>query len=144
MRLALRTTVLPMGPAAAIVLTDDEVAALGGGKRAAVRISMNGVTERLRLAVMGGQNLIGLRRDVRDSFGVQAGDAVDAIIELDEEPREVVVPDDLAAALAEAGVRETFDALAFTRRKEHVVWVEGAKRAETRARRVAATVDKMS
>jgi uncharacterized protein YdeI (YjbR/CyaY-like superfamily) len=51
------------------------------------------------------------------------------------------VPDDLAEALAAAGAREAFDRLAPSRRKAHVVSVEGAKAPETRARRVAAVVD---
>ena len=53
-------------------------------------------------------------------------------------------PDDLAAALAEAGLRDAFDKLAPSHQKAHVTSVEGAKAAETRARRVAAVVDKLS
>ena len=46
------------------------------------------------------------------------------------------VPDDLAAALAEAGVSEAFDRLAYSKRKEHVRQVETSKAAETRQRRI--------
>jgi uncharacterized protein YdeI (YjbR/CyaY-like superfamily) len=40
-------------------------------------------------------------------------------------------------------VGEAFAALAFTHRREYVLWVEGAKRPETRARRVAGTVERL-
>jgi uncharacterized protein YdeI (YjbR/CyaY-like superfamily) len=53
------------------------------------------------------------------------------------------VPDDLAAALAEAGRRAAFDALAPSARKAHATNVETAKAAETRARRIEAIVSKL-
>jgi uncharacterized protein YdeI (YjbR/CyaY-like superfamily) len=47
------------------------------------------------------------------------------------------VPEALAAALAtDAAARATFDALAFTHRKEYARWIVEAKRDETRERRV--------
>ena len=65
-------------------------------------------------------------------------------LELDLEPRTVEVPDDLAAALAQKpGARETFEALNFSTRKEHVRQVESAKAAETRQRRIAVIVAKL-
>lgn len=140
MGLRLHTEIVPAGPAAAIVLSDADVDALGDGRRAAVRVTIGGVTERLRVAVMGGQIMIGLRRDVRERFGVAAGDVVDVQIDLDDAPREVTVPGDLAAALAAAGVRSAFDAQTYTRRKEAAASVTDAKRPETRARRIAAVV----
>lgn len=127
----------PFGPAAAIVLSDDEVAALGGGKRAAVRVTIDGRSARLRLAVMGGQNVIGLSKAARAELGVETGAEVTAQIALDEAPREVEVPEELAVALAgdpEAGA--AYQRLAFTHRKEYAVWVAEAKRPQTRTRRV--------
>jgi uncharacterized protein YdeI (YjbR/CyaY-like superfamily) len=67
---------------------------------------------------------------------VKAGDHLDVGVELDAAPREVDVPADLAAALKKAGARTAFDSLSFTRRKEAVVSVEGAKKPETRERRI--------
>jgi uncharacterized protein YdeI (YjbR/CyaY-like superfamily) len=54
------------------------------------------------------------------------------------------VPADLAAALAEAGVREAWDRLSHTHRKEDVRSVEEAKKPETRQRRIAAAVQKVA
>lgn len=137
------TTVLePRGPAAAVILTDEQAAAVGGGATAfPVLLTVRGQQVSLRLARMGGENLIGLRRDVRQQLGVQAGDEVEVVVELDAGPRTVEVPDDLAAALAaDDAARTGFDALAPSHRKEWVRWVTEAKREATRAERVTATV----
>lgn len=90
---------------------------------------------------MGGRYLVPLSAENRTAAGVSAGDDVDVEIEADYEPREVVVPADLAAALGEDGTASTFfDQLSYTNRKEWVRWVADAKKAETRAARVAKTV----
>ena len=142
--LRIRTVLAPQGPATAIELTDAQVDELGGGKRAAVRVTIGDRTARLRLGVMGGRNLIGLSKAARAELGVEIGDTVDAIIAVDAAERDVEIPDDLAAALdADPKVRAAFDALAFTHRKEHVRAVNEAKQAATRERRIAATVEKV-
>jgi len=144
MSLHVRTRLEPQGPATAIELSDAQVEALGGGKRAAVRVTVGDRSARLRLAVMGGKNLIGLSKANRAALGVEIGDEIEAEIELDTAPREVDVPEDLAAALAAApGAREAFDRLPYTHRKEHVNAIIEAKRPETRERRIAAAVAKL-
>jgi len=73
-----------------------------------------------------------------------AGDEVDVDVEPDTAPREVEVPADLAGALAgDDAARATFDGLSFTHRKEWVRWVEEAKKADTRATRLAKTVESL-
>ncbi|MFB7893843.1 YdeI/OmpD-associated family protein [Microbacterium sp. NPDC056044] len=144
MTLQIHTVLAPMGPATAIELTDEQVAELGGGKRAAVVVGIGGRTARVRLGVMDGRNLVGLSKAVRAELGVEIGDEVDATIDLDTAEREVEVPDDLAAALEAAGARAAFDALTLSRRKELARGVTEAKRPETRERRVAAAVAELS
>lgn len=52
----------------------------------------------------------------------------------------LVVPDDLAAALASvAGAADGFDGLSASSRKMTLYWIASAKRPETRAKRIAAT-----
>jgi Bacteriocin-protection, YdeI or OmpD-Associated/Domain of unknown function (DUF1905) len=133
----------PKGPAAAVVLDDDQVAAVGeGAKRFPVLATVNGYAWRTSVTRMKGEFLLGLSREVREGAGVQAGDEVDVTLELDAAPREVEVPAALAAALAtdpQAGA--AFEAMAFTHRKEYARWVQEAKREETRQRRVQQAVE---
>lgn len=143
--LQLTTTLEPRGPAAAIVLTDEQVAGLGGGRKAfPVRITIGAVTVEGRVARMGSENLVGLSRERRTALGVETGDTVEVVVAFDGGERTVEVPPDLAEALAAAGVREAFDALAPSHRKEHVRSVTDAKKPETRARRVSAVVTALS
>lgn len=136
-------TLQARGPAAAVVLDEDQVAAVGeGAGRFPVRATVNGHTWRTSVARMRGEYLLGLSREVREAAGVQAGQSVDVALELDDAPREVEVPAALEAALAgDADARRAFDALAFTHRKEFARWVAEAKRPETRERRVAQTLE---
>lgn len=76
----------------------------------------------------------------RAAANVEAGDEVDVEIERDAAPREVAVPADLAGALdGEPGLRDAFDSLSYTHRKEHVRSLEEARKPETRARRLEKT-----
>jgi uncharacterized protein YdeI (YjbR/CyaY-like superfamily) len=88
--------------------------------------------------VYGGVTYLGFRKEIRDAAGgIEEGDEVEVVIERDDAPREVEVPEALAAALAgDAEARRVFDGLAFTHRKEYAVWIAEAKRDETRVRRV--------
>jgi hypothetical protein len=137
--LTLTATLQSRGPAAAVVLTDEQVAQLGEGRKAfPVQATINGYTWAGRVSRMGGEFLLGLRREVRTGAGVEAGDEVTVTIALDEAPREVDVPPALAQALeGDATANAKFDALAFTHRKEFANWIAEAKKDETRERRVA-------
>jgi hypothetical protein len=136
-----KQTLKPQGPATAIVLTDAQVEELGGGKRAAVTVTIGKRTARLRLATMGGKNLIGISKANREELGVEIGDTVEAVIKIDGAARTVDVPDDAARALAKAKLRKAFDALSYTHRKEHVRAILEAKKPETREKRIAAMLD---
>lgn len=97
----LTTTLQARGPAAAVVLDDEQVAAIGEGAK-------------------------------RFPVAATIGDA----------PRDVEVPEALSAALAGDPVaKETYDALAYTHRKEFARWIAEAKKAETRGRRVAQALE---
>jgi hypothetical protein len=138
-----RSRLLPRGNACAVVLDDDQVAAVGeGAKRFPVVATVNGYTWRTSIARMGGEFLLGLNREVREGACVQTDDEVDVSVALDTAPREVEVPEALAAALAadpEAGA--IYEGMAFTHRKEYARWIAEAKKEETRQRRVRQAVE---
>ncbi|MGR6966928.1 DUF1905 domain-containing protein [Geodermatophilus sp. URMC 61] len=134
-----RTTVVLGGKTATgLQVPDDVVAALGGGKRPPVTVTIGGHGYRSTIAPMGGAFWIPLAAEHREAAGVQAGQEVDVRVELDTAPRETPLPDDLAAALDEEATAFFF-ALAPSHRKEWVRWVEEAKKPETRAARVEKT-----
>lgn len=137
------TTLMARGPAAAVVLDEDQVAAVGeGAKRFPVVATVNGHTWRGSVTRMRGEFLLGLSRAVRAQAGAEAGDTVEVELALDEAPREVAVPDALERALAgDAETKAAFDALAYSHRKEFARWVAEAKREETRDRRVTTTLE---
>jgi Bacteriocin-protection, YdeI or OmpD-Associated/Domain of unknown function (DUF1905) len=135
-----RATMHLMGRNTGIPVPPEVLDSLGGGKRPAVLVDVNGYRYASTVGVMGGQALIPFSAERRAESGLGGGDALTVSLALDAAPRETPVPEDLAAALAAAGVRDAFDRLAPSRRKAHVTGVEGAKAPETRARRVAAVV----
>ncbi len=110
---------------------------LGGGKRPAVRATINGYTYRSSIAPMGGIFLLGVSDEVRKHAGVAAGDALDVEVELDTEPREVTVPPDFAAALdASPEAKRFFEGISYSNKRRFVLSVEDAKTPETRQRRI--------
>jgi hypothetical protein len=116
--------------------------ALSEAKRPPVTVAINGHEFRTRLAVYGGKQLVGVSKANRAAAGIDIGDAFDVAIALDTEPREVEIPTDLAEALgAEPAAAATFDGFSYTHRRQFVLWVTQAKRPETRARRVAGTLE---
>lgn len=117
------------------------VEALAGGARPPVIITINGHTWKSRLAIMRGRHLIGLSNANRRAAGLVVGERVEVDLQLDTEPRVVVEPADFTRALdADPVARAIYDRLAKSHRREHVLSIEGAKRPETRARRIANAV----
>ena len=130
--------------ATGIQVPDEVVAALGNGKRPAVRVTINGHTYRSTVASMGGVFMLPDSAEQRAGAGVQAGDDLEVDVELDTALREVTVPDDLATALAgDAEAKRFWDSLAYSHQLRHVLAVEGAKAPETRTRRIANTLEMM-
>jgi len=112
-----------------------------GKVRAPVRVTLNGYTYRSTIASMGGVVGIPLRKSHREAAGLEGGETLDVTIALDPEERTVAPPADLVAALKAAPPAwDRWQELSFTHQREHVEAVEGAKKPETRARRIAKAV----
>jgi hypothetical protein len=123
-------------------IPDSLVDSLGGGRRPKVAVTVNGATFRTSIARMGDAFWLGVSAERRDAAGIKAGDMLDLEITLDAEPRELEVPADLAAALAENPQAGSFWAtLSHSAKSWHTTQVTGAKTAETRARRVARSIE---
>lgn len=134
------TTLILTGSNVGIQVPEEVVEGFGAGKRVPVIVTINGYSYPSTIAVMGGQYLLPLAAVHRDAAGVAGGQSCEVTLTHDTSVRDTPVPDDLAAALAAAGVRERFDALAPSHRKEHVRSVTEAKAEATRQRRIEKVV----
>jgi Bacteriocin-protection, YdeI or OmpD-Associated/Domain of unknown function (DUF1905) len=132
-----RAYVEPPEPMRGLEVPPEVVEALGGGKRPPVKITLNGHSWKSRVAIMRGRYLLGLSNANRQAAGVVTGDEVEIDLELDAEPRIVVEPQDFARALdADPIARSAYDGLSYGRKREHVLAIESAKKAETRRQRI--------
>ncbi|MEV5896161.1 YdeI/OmpD-associated family protein [Nonomuraea fuscirosea] len=117
----------------------------GAGKRPAVTVTINGHTYRSTVAPMGGRFLLPLSAENRQAAGVAAGDEVEVELAADTAPRQVEVPADLAEALDRAPeAKAFFESLSYSGKRRYVLAVEAAKKPETRQRRIADTVTKLT
>ena len=108
--------------ATGIQVPADAVAALGPARQPLVRVTIGSYAYRSKVAVRGGVFLL----------------------PVSAEHREVAVPPDLAEALSgEPEARAFFDGLSASRKGWFVTSIESAKTPETRARRVAAAVERL-
>jgi len=112
-----------------------------GRIRAPVKVTLNGYTYRSTIAAMGGPPCIPLRRSHREAAGLEGSEIVEVRVDLDTEKRVVVPPPDFRRALkANARTWARWQHLSYTYQREHVEAIEGAKKNETRTRRINAAI----
>ncbi|RZU20425.1 uncharacterized protein DUF1905 [Kribbella rubisoli] len=120
---------------------DSVVESLGGGGRPKVSVTVNGFTFRTSIARMGGRYLLGFSAERRTEAGVTAGEVLEVDVELDTAPRELEVPEPLAAALAaDSQAQEFWETLSYSNRQWHVLQVTSAKTDATRDRRIEKSI----
>jgi PhnB protein len=105
-------------------------------------------TETFFSRLSAGQVRDQLDAQLREAEGVKhrisAGDVVDVDIAPDTEPRTVTVPPDLTKALShDVDARRIFHGLPYSHKQRYVLWIEGAKKAETRQGRLAKAIGMM-
>ena len=112
-----------------------------GTKRAKVKVWINGAEYRGSAVRMGSEcYMVGVPKAFRDAAGIKAGDRFEVVMERDDDPRIVTLPDDLAAAIDKAGVRGAWDRMSYTRQKENARAVSETKGAELRAKKIEKVV----
>ncbi len=86
---------------------------------------------------------MGVHKATLAAAGTKGGDRVEVAIELDDQPLPTdAVPDDLARAIArDVKLGAAWRDLSPAHKREHVKHVLEAKQAETRARRIAKTIE---
>jgi hypothetical protein len=124
-----------------IRVPDEVLRRLSAKRRPPVQVAVNGFTFRSTPAIYAGKAYLGLRREIRQAADIAAGDELRVTLELDDEPRTVEMPPELAAELARAAkAQAALEALSYTNRKEYSTWVAGARKPETRQRRAKEAV----
>jgi len=125
-----------------VVVPPEIVERLGEGKRPPVVVTIGEHQWRSTVARMGGDFMVGIAKEHREPAGLSGDEPeITLTLALDTAPRTVEPPEDLASALAAAGLREAFARLAPSAQKEHVRQITTAKADATRARRVQKAVD---
>jgi hypothetical protein len=127
-----------------VEVPDEIVRALGGRGRTPVKATFNGIAYRGSIVKMGGIHMLGVLKSVMAEAGVETGDRLDVTVELDTAQRTVDIPRDLAAAFVEhLKAREAWERLSFTHRREHAEAIAGAKKPETRTRRLQRAIEQL-
>ncbi|MEA4943807.1 MAG: YdeI/OmpD-associated family protein [Propionicimonas sp.] len=128
-----------------IVVPEDVVASFGKGKRVPVVVTIDGgYSYRNTITSMGGQFLLSFNAQTRKATGRGAGDEVEVTVDYDDAPRVVEVPPELAEALAtDPDAAAAWAKLSYSHQRQHAEAIASAKAAETRARRIAATLTKL-
>ncbi len=107
--------------------------------RVPVKGTINGFPFRSSLMNMGDGHMMVVNAELRACAKCKAGDTVTVAMELDEDKRTVEVPADLKKIIErDPKARAFWPKLSFTHQKEYVREIEGAKRPETREKRIAA------
>ena len=128
-----------------IEVPEEILAALGRGRRVKVVATVNGYTYRTSVAPAMGKILMPFSSEHRAASGLAGGEEIEVEIVPDDAPREVEVPVDLATALEAAPEAAAFfAALSYTNKRLYVLWVEEAKKPETRSARVAKAVEMLA
>jgi hypothetical protein len=137
-----RTTLQRFGPNnTGIEVPEEVLAGLGRGRRVAVVATVNGYTYRTSVAPYMGRIVMPFSSEHRAASGLGGGEEIEVELVPDDDPREVVVPPDLATALAGAPEAHAFfTGLSYTHRRSYVLWIEEAKKPATRAARVTNAV----
>jgi len=134
-----------MKTATYIEIPDRVATALDAPSRLKVRGTVNGAPFRSSYVTMGGERRMVVNRSTREASGASAGETVTVVMELDDAPRVVTAPRELGAAMKKhPAARSTWNRLSYSHRKEYADWINDAKRADTRARRVVKSIEMLN
>jgi hypothetical protein len=142
-----KLTSTPRGGGGTFVPVPRAVAArLGLRGRPKIEAVIAGTPYRGSLMPMGdGTYGLGVLKSIQESAGVGVGDTIAVALGTDEAPRTVEAPPHLARALAlDKKAADAWTALSYTNQKELARSLLDAKKAETRERRLAAAIERLT
>ena len=110
--------------------------------RVPVKATFDGVPYSGSLVKYGApQHMLGILKAVRAQINKGPGDTVEVTIVKDEAERTVEVPAQFEKLLKKEKLWPAFEKLSYTHKKEYVRWITEAKRDETRAGRIAKSIE---
>lgn len=136
MAVTYKTEVIGEENHASLLIPDWVLQELSTNKRAPLRITINNHTYQSTAVGVAGECRVVFPSANRKAANAKAGDIVEVTLELDAGVRAVEMPDDLVIALDSSGLREVFEGLSYSKRKEFARQVAEAKAADTRLRRI--------
>lgn len=132
-----RTTIEALGSKVIVPIPFDPATAWGARQRYHVTGTINEHTFRGGLETDGARYFLAPGPAWRRDSKLGVGDSVTVVL-MPEGPLQDNVADDIAAALAaDSTARGFFESLPTFYRKNYMRWIDSAKRAETRAARIA-------
>jgi uncharacterized protein YdeI (YjbR/CyaY-like superfamily) len=144
MSVTYKTIVIRHGNHAALEVPDEVLNELGTNKRAPLKVTINGYTFQTTATGVDGKCMIPFALKDREGSKTKALDEIEITLELDSGFREVELHPELATALTASKLRETFDSLTYSKRKEFSRQVNEAKADETRAKRITKVLESLS
>jgi hypothetical protein len=136
----------PRGGGGTLVPVPEEVAAqLGLKGMPKINAVIAGRPYRGSLMPMGdGTYCLGVLKSIQEAAGVGAGDSITIDLELDTAPRMVEMPADLAKAIkGDQSAMAVWESMSYTSKKEIAIGLEGAKKPQTRERRLGQALERL-
>jgi bifunctional DNA-binding transcriptional regulator/antitoxin component of YhaV-PrlF toxin-antitoxin module len=143
MGVSYQTRVIPEGNHASISIPDSILAELGANRRAPLVVTVNGHSYRSTATAVAGECRVVFPSADRTAAGVSGGDSVTVHLELEVGHRIVELDPEFDRALVTAGLREFFETLTYSRRKEFARLIAEAKGVDTKVRRIASSIEKI-
>jgi len=136
-------TIQNAGGGGAFVESPFDVEEAFDSKRPKVKALIEGVPYRGILTRMGTEHhLLIILKEIREKVGKTFGDEIKVSVEADLEERVVTVPAELKRVFkVEKEAKGFFDKLSYTHQREYVMWINEAKKDETRQSRVVKTIE---
>jgi len=144
MKTTYETIVLGFGNHAAIEIPPENLAELGGDKRAPVKVTVNGHTYQTTATSMDGKRLVVFPTRDRIASGVNSGHKITVTMTLEEGYREVAMPEELKRALTENNLKEAFRALSFSDRHALVNKLADTKKKASRERHIQKLIKRLT
>lgn len=110
-----------------------------------VRATFDEYEYRGSIANMGDGPILIVKKEIREAINKQPGDTVTVEVEKDSKERTIEMPEELSSLLdTNKDIKEFFNSLSYTNRKEYANWISSAKKAETKAKRINESKEKLA